>query len=884
MSGSAPLYEHVDGTHVSAWDAVACLANDMFVAVENAAGDNWYTCWWGYNDDAFIYDDDDKSASNPSPDGTTLDSGLTVLTHERDIPGNEFRSKSILDKVSSCVSANDQGIVRFHVGWKKGEVWCIDVLEAAESQGVGGATEDEVTGQVKPTVSVSRTNITPTENIVFMFSEAVYRSSSGTDGVPYTESNIDNLIVLKEDNSSGTDIGFDATIASNQTVTVNPTSNLAQGDTVYLEVKGGYRNSAQEISSSATTFSINVYNLPGAPRSVGANSSLILLPADTIRVTWSAPASDGGSSITGYTVAYKLRSAATWPASNTVSAGASATSADVGDLTRGIFYDFRVRLTNAAGDGASSSVLSTRKPWVRGAPTGVTVTPIGSGKVRVMWTAPSDNGGSPIINYRIEHKLDSTASWIGASFDTVSGTERIMDVDGLTNGCAYDFRFAARNNPGNAQNDGDGDFSGEVSATPSASTKELVVNSYRRTATDTRRGALNVKLGSAPSSNVTVALTMSQSGVATLSHTSLTFASSDHGNKAVTITPIPGPNTIGSTFTLTLTASSTDSGYNGKSVAVTVTVEDDPDLVVSASTLPLTEGGASVSFTVNLIGEPSDPVTVTVTSADTGAVLAAPTTLTFTASNYTTEQTVVVRGKQDADLANEIIKVSLTASGGGYDERSQTVVVSVTDDDQPGVGLSLDNRFVGIREGESVDLGVRLSSKPSGDVTFWLCGLRDVLTASPRTLTFTTANCGAWHTMTLTAHDDGNTTNDEYNLPLCTSGGGYGQHYKTWGITVFDTTASIVVDRTARLRVAEGTLARLSAAPAGRHRDGDRRRRRNGGGRPDDADVHTGELSRSADGLRTSDAGRRQRRRVRDRHAQRDRLHHHNRLGGHGKR
>ena len=87
---------------------------------------------------------------------------------------------------------------------------------------------------------------------------------------------------------------------------------------------------------------------PGAPTNVTATAAVGFGGA---RVTWNAP-SDGGSPITGYTVMV-------YSSSNQlvqkVSAGASATSSSVGNLTLGGTYTLTVQASNNLGSGPASS-------------------------------------------------------------------------------------------------------------------------------------------------------------------------------------------------------------------------------------------------------------------------------------------------------------------------------------------------------------------------------------------------------------------------------------------------------------------------------------------------------------------------------------------------
>ena len=82
---------------------------------------------------------------------------------------------------------------------------------------------------------------------------------------------------------------------------------------------------------------------------------------------------------------------------------------------------------------------------------------VGSGEVRLSWSAPASNGGSPVTDYVIEQSTNGT-TWVTV-VDGVSTTTS-FEVSGLTNGTAYQFRVSASNAVG------DGPSSIAVSATP----------------------------------------------------------------------------------------------------------------------------------------------------------------------------------------------------------------------------------------------------------------------------------------------------------------------------------------------------------------------------------------------------------------------------------
>ena len=112
-------------------------------------------------------------------------------------------------------------------------------------------------------------------------------------------------------------------------------------------------NSVGTGAVSSTATAIPALSTPTAPQSLSATNS----ESGQSTLTWSAPLSDGGASITDYVVEYKLNSEpTTW---TTFSDGTSATTgAVVTGLTNGSLYNFRVSAVNSVGTGTVSSTVN----------------------------------------------------------------------------------------------------------------------------------------------------------------------------------------------------------------------------------------------------------------------------------------------------------------------------------------------------------------------------------------------------------------------------------------------------------------------------------------------------------------------------------------------
>ena len=127
---------------------------------------------------------------------------------------------------------------------------------------------------------------------------------------------------------------------------------------------------------------------------------------DSCTVTWSAPASDGGTPVVGYHVEQRLVSRPSWVRVGPTVAG---TSFRVPGLFDGQTYQFRVTAETRAGLGdpsPASAAVTARDPWTRpGPPTMPQVSDVTRKSCRVSWLAPTDDGGDDIRGYVVEYKV-----------------------------------------------------------------------------------------------------------------------------------------------------------------------------------------------------------------------------------------------------------------------------------------------------------------------------------------------------------------------------------------------------------------------------------------------------------------------------------------------
>ena len=124
----------------------------------------------------------------------------------------------------------------------------------------------------------------------------------------------------------------------------------------------------------------------------------------------------------------------------------------------------------------------------------------------------------------------------------------------------------------------------------------------------------------------------------------------------------------------------------GSPLTLRIADDDEAGVVVSPAALTLAEGGTK-TYTVALASEPTASVTVTVSSDNEDVTADGP--LTFTASDWSTAQTVTVAAAQDANATDDTATLTNTAEGGGYDGESAGVTVTVTDDDTAPTAIAL---------------------------------------------------------------------------------------------------------------------------------------------------------------------------------------------------
>ena len=347
---------------------------------------------------------------------------------------------------------------------------------------------------------------------------------------------------------------------------------------------------------------------------------------------------------------------------------------------------------------------------------------------------------------------------------------------------------------------------------------DLVLSAASLEVLEDGEATYTVKLVIEPTGTVFVTVGGTTGTDLSLDETTLTFTIETWNTaQEVTVSAADDDDGTNDQETLTHTASGGGYGAVSKDLPVAVIDNDTPGLVLSASALEVPEDGAK-AYTVKLVTQPTDDVTVTLGGTSGTDLSLDKTSLTFTASTWNTAQTVTVSAADDDDVTNDQETLTHTASGGGYGAVSKDLPVEVIDNDTPGLVLSAAS--LEVPENGEASYTVKLATLPTGAVTVTLGGTTGTdLSLDKTSLTFNAMTWNTAQTVTVSAADDDDSTNDQATLTHTASGGGYGAVSKDLPVEVIDNDTPGLVLSAASLEVPENGEAsytvKLTTLPTG---------------------------------------------------------------------
>ena len=190
------------------------------------------------------------------------------------------------------------------------------------------------------------------------------------------------------------------------------------------------------------------------------------------------------------------------------------------------------------------------------------------------------------------------------------------------------------------------------------------------------------------------------------------------------------------------------------------------------SIIELIEGAEGAKRTFKLNAKPNSNVIVTIKSDHNDRLSISSSSLTFTPSNWNTDQTLIFTAIDD-HIANGDLNFSITINSSSGDSRfndiKNTVQVKIKDNDE--IGIVYDDSSITLNEGQSVVRTFKLKSQPLADVILNIgSDHNDKLTISSKQLIFTSSNWNTNQSVIFTAIDDNIASGDlSFNIKIKSS-------------------------------------------------------------------------------------------------------------------
>ncbi|MEZ4727586.1 MAG: Calx-beta domain-containing protein [Caldilineaceae bacterium] len=213
--------------------------------------------------------------------------------------------------------------------------------------------------------------------------------------------------------------------------------------------------------------------------------------------------------------------------------------------------------------------------------------------------------------------------------------------------------------------------------------------------------------------------------------------------------------------TVQTSATSSDVHYNGIAVAdVPVTVQDNDvaGVAITPTILTLSEPNGSGSFSLNLTSKPRNPVTVRLTSDDTGECRVSNSSVTLDSNNWNVSVVVPVNAVDDEiDDSDQLctINTTVTSNDIGYNGLAADDIAVTVQDDSDTAGMTVSTTALTVTEPSgTASYVVALTSQPVASVVVHLTTTDPGECTVPASVTLTSSSWKTGKSVTVTAVDD----------------------------------------------------------------------------------------------------------------------------------
>ena len=292
----------------------------------------------------------------------------------------------------------------------------------------------------------------------------------------------------------------------------------------------------------------------------------------------------------------------------------------------------------------------------------------------------------------------------------------------------------------------------------------IVTPDGNNTSEDGDTSTFSVQLSSQPTADVIISFASDNPAEGTVNNPNVTFTSANWDTpQDVTVTGVDDALADGDiNYNVVGTINTTDANYSSLApVSVNLNNNDNEtaDFTISPLSNNTAEDGTSGTFTIVMDAQPSDTVTLNITSSDTTEATVDISTVNFTPNTWDTPQTVTVTGVDDlvddGDTAFEIQFSPAVSNDNAFDGIQPDALTSTNlDDDEAGFAISPVSNDTS-ETGNTATFTLNLTSQPTDDVIIGITSDNpNEGTADVSALTFTSGNWDTPQTVTVTGVDD----------------------------------------------------------------------------------------------------------------------------------